>query len=155
SMRALEPASLKLRISATADEAYLLRRKLRCWLDEVGVSRDEAFEIVTAVSEAFIKAVEHAQGPTSPPGRITAEGGAHQLTLAVHDHGAWRVEPRRPGGYGLLMMRTFMSAVEVHSATGSTTVTMRRELRVQDGARSGRERPRAAKPVPVAGELEV
>jgi len=153
-MRALEPASLKLRIPATAAEAYLLRRRLRIWLDEAGVSPDEAFEIVTAVSEAFINAVEHAQDPTSPQVDVKAEVIDHQLTLAVHDHGAWRIEPRRPGGYGLLLMRTFMSAVEVHSATGSTTVTMRRELRVPDEESSERERPRAAKPVPVAGELE-
>ncbi|HWQ01276.1 MAG TPA: ATP-binding protein [Gaiellaceae bacterium] len=129
-MGALEPASLKLRIPANADRASTLRRRLRAWLEEAGVSRDEAFEIVTAVSEAFINAVEHAQDPSSPQIEITAEVVDDHVTLAVRDHGSWRAEPRRTGGYGLLLMRTLMSAVEVHSATGATTVTMRRELRV-------------------------
>jgi anti-sigma regulatory factor (Ser/Thr protein kinase) len=128
---AAEPASLELRIAANADRAYTLRRQLRAWLEEAGVSRDEAFEIVTAVSEAFINAVEHAQDPSSPQIDVTAEVVDNQVTLAVHDRGSWRAEPRRPGGYGLLLMRTFMSAVEVHSAAGATTVTMRRELRAR------------------------
>jgi anti-sigma regulatory factor (Ser/Thr protein kinase) len=132
-MRAPEPTSLELRLLANANQAHRLRRRLRGWLDRAGVSRDETFEIVAAVSEAFINAVEHAQDPSSPQIDVTAEVVDHHVTLAVHDRGSWRVEPRRPGGHGLLIMRTFMSSVEVQSATGSTTVTMRRELRVPAG----------------------
>ena len=117
-----EPASLELRIPANADRAYTLRRQLRAWLEEAGVSRDEAFEIVTAVSEAFINAVEHAQDPSSPQIDVTAEVVDNQVTLAVHDRGSWRADPRRPGGYGLLLMRTFMDDVKYNSTGNRCTM---------------------------------
>ena len=141
SVRALEnqPASLRLRIPGDADRAFPLRQRLRGWLEDAGVSRDEAAEIVTAASEAFINAVEHPQRPTSPEIDVTAEVLDHHVKLVVRDHGSWREQPRRPGGYGLLLMRTFMSAVEVHSASGTTTVTMRRDLRAPDEGTSRRE----------------
>src|SRR5262245_39891744 len=131
-MRAIQPASLELKFPANAGRAISVRRRLRVWLDQVGVSQDEAFEIVTAVSEAFVNAVEHAQNPSSPQIDVTAVVTDGGVMLAVRDHGSWRKEPRRPGGYGLLLMRTFMSTVEVHSASGTTTVTMWRELRGAD-----------------------
>jgi anti-sigma regulatory factor (Ser/Thr protein kinase) len=91
-MGALEPASLKLRIPANADRAYTLRRRLRAWLEEAGVSREEAFEIVTAVSEAFINAVEHAQDPSSPQIDVTAEVVDDHVTLAVRDRDPARTD---------------------------------------------------------------
>jgi anti-sigma regulatory factor (Ser/Thr protein kinase) len=127
-VRALEHAALELRLPGRPGSAARLRERLRPWLGELGASDDEIFEMVIAVSEAFVNAVEHPRNPSLD--RIDVEGRVvdHTVTVSVRDYGSWQHERLRPGGNGFLLMRMLMDAVEVDSWLGGTTVTLQRRL---------------------------
>ena len=134
-MRGPEPAPLQLRLQARPELAAAMRRRIRIWLGEHGATEDEIFGVLTAVSEAFVNAVEHPQNPTLD--RIDVDGAVVDglLTLRLHDSGAWQHRRLRPGGNGFPLMRGLMDAVEVERRPSGTTVTMRKRLtgRVQPG----------------------
>lgn len=127
-MRGPEPAPLQLRLQAQPERAAGLRRRIRIWLGEHGATEDEIFAVLTAVSEAFVNAVEHPQNPALD--RIDVDGTVVHglLTLEIHDSGAWQHRRLRPGGNGYPLMRGLMDAVEVERRPSGSTVTMRKRL---------------------------
>ena len=132
-MQALEPASLELRLEARPDVAAPLRRDLRTWLRDQGVTSAVISDVVSAVSEAFANAVEHPTGRRL--GRIDVEARLVQETVIarVRDYGSWQTRRLRPGGNGFLLMRALMDAVELDCRPDGTAVTMRRQLRYGRG----------------------
>jgi anti-sigma regulatory factor (Ser/Thr protein kinase) len=100
------------------------------WLEEAGVTKREAFEVVLAVTEAFANAVEHPEEPrlqlVDVEGRITN----HAVTISIRDSGNWDGEqtPTEEGGLGLVMMEALMDTVGFECYADGTTVTMRRRL---------------------------
>jgi anti-sigma regulatory factor (Ser/Thr protein kinase) len=127
-VRALEHASLELRLRARPEVAAGLRRHLRTWLGRHGATGDEIFAILTATSEAFVNAVEHPRDPSLD--RIDVDGAIADgaVTLTVRDYGLWQDRRLRPGGHGFLLMRELMDAVEIDGRPDGTTITMRRRL---------------------------
>jgi anti-sigma regulatory factor (Ser/Thr protein kinase) len=102
-----------------------LRRGLSAFLDTVGLSDDEFYDLILAVSEAATNAVEHAQHPTEPFFDVSAEVDDGRVTIVVHDHGRW-LPPRSSlyRGRGLAMMRV-LADTTVEAGTHGTTVTIR------------------------------
>jgi len=127
-MRGPEPAPLQLRLQARPEFAARLRRRIRIWLGEHGATENEIFAALTAVSEAFVNAVEHPRNPTLD--RIDVDGTVVDglVILEIHDSGAWQHRRLRPGGNGFPLMRALMDSVEVERRPSGTTVTMRKRL---------------------------
>jgi anti-sigma regulatory factor (Ser/Thr protein kinase) len=102
-----------------------LRRGLSAFLDTIGLSDDEFYDLILAASEAATNAVEHAQHPTEPFFDVSAEVDDGRVTIVVHDHGRW-LPPRSSlyRGRGLAMMRV-LADTTVEAGTHGTTVTIR------------------------------
>ncbi len=128
------------------------RRVLSSWLARVcgrgtgpahaAAAVDDATEdLVFAVSEAVTNCVDHAYR-SGEPGAIRLvghldddcdrdDGGAsREVTVAVSDEGAWCEPATEPGhrGRGLSMMRASVTAFDLVSGVGGTTVTLTQRL---------------------------
>jgi anti-sigma regulatory factor (Ser/Thr protein kinase) len=124
-----EGVSLRLRLQARPESAYLLRERLRLWLDELGAEASETFDISIASTEAFANALEHPCDPTDSTIDVHATALAGSIAVTVRDRGTWRAERRRQeGGFGLDLMRSLMDAIEIDAQPQGTSITLRRQL---------------------------
>ena len=130
---------LDLTLPAEPEALAPLRRRLGAWLAHTGAGRDEAYDIVLATCEAAANAIEHAYGPGEAQFGVTARAADSEVTVEVHDQGAWRDQrdPRR--GRGLTVMRELMDEVSVNSEGAGTNVRLSRRLR--RAPQLGRARP--------------
>jgi serine phosphatase RsbU (regulator of sigma subunit)/anti-sigma regulatory factor (Ser/Thr protein kinase) len=129
-VRALPRADrLDLTLPAEPEALAPLRRRLGGWLAHKGVAHDAAYDIVLATCEAAANAIEHAYGPGEARFGVTAWAADSEVTVEVHDRGAWRDQrdPRR--GRGFQVMRELMDEVSVNSDGGGTNVRLSRRLR--------------------------
>jgi anti-sigma regulatory factor (Ser/Thr protein kinase) len=116
-------------LQARADSAQLLRQRLYLWLDELGATNDEIFDVSLACTEAFANAIEHPHRPTADVIDVEGTIGNGAIAISVRDYGSWRQHRERAqGGYGFPLMRQLMHTVEVHSEPEGTMITMKRQL---------------------------
>jgi anti-sigma regulatory factor (Ser/Thr protein kinase) len=137
---AFDASRTRFEVELDADPSVLagLRRRLRGWLIRRGFDRDEASEVLLAVSEACNNAVEHAYGGSHGLLRVTAEVQAGELEIIVEDRGSWReVEPRDDRGRGMLLIRRLMDSADFQSDHRGTRAVLRR--RVPAGRRRDEE----------------
>jgi anti-sigma regulatory factor (Ser/Thr protein kinase) len=121
---------LRLRYRARPSALAAARASLREWLELVGASEQEAYEIVVACNEACTNSIEH---PLRRPGadffELDADCGAEELELVVRDFGRWRDRgPLGDRGRGLAFIAELMDSVEVSPSEQGTEVRMRRRL---------------------------
>ena len=124
--------SLRLRLQAHSESTSLLRQRLYLWLDELGATGDEIFDVALASTEAFANAVEH---PREPHVRVIDVDGSldgRTITVTVRDYGSWNHKWQRKegeeGGYGLPLIRRLMGRVELDTQSEGTTIRMQRQL---------------------------
>jgi anti-anti-sigma factor len=125
-----------LRLELPADSVSLrgAREEIRRWLEDEGLGRAEAADVVLAASEALSNSAEHAYPPGEPPSRAgvsveLSRDARDALTVVVRDRGRWKP----PGdaahrGRGLPLMRALMETVDVASGHHGTVVRMRRRI---------------------------
>ena len=120
---------LRLFLGGDPSEAKRLRNDLRAWLLESGVNGTAGYDIVLAVNEAFINAVEHPVDRTSSTIEVTAEFAGREITVRIRDDGQWQ-EDLDPGRnhYGHNVMRTVMTDVTTRRTPTGTQVTLRKVL---------------------------
>jgi anti-sigma regulatory factor (Ser/Thr protein kinase) len=119
-----------------------LRRELSSFLTTSGLSDDEFYDLLLAVSEAASNAVEHAQHPRQPFIDVVAEVDAGTITITVRDHGQWlRPVKSAHRGRGLSMMRVLADTTVATGCSG-TTVTIRKHTAATAAATE--ETPRAS-----------
>ncbi len=124
----LAPGPLDIVVPARPHVLGSLRRRLRAWLRQRGVSDRDIAAITLAASEACANAIEHAYGPDEATFELWANRTEDSIELEVRDSGRWR-EPRGTDrGRGLELMRTYMDAVEIRSEGDGTTVAMSKRL---------------------------
>jgi anti-sigma regulatory factor (Ser/Thr protein kinase) len=113
------------RLRTVESSVTALRRSLTAFLDTIGLSDDEFYDVILAASEAASNAVEHAQHPAEPFFDVSAEVDDGQVTIVVQDYGRW-LPPRSSlyRGRGLAMMRV-LADTTVEAGTHGTTVTIR------------------------------
>jgi anti-sigma regulatory factor (Ser/Thr protein kinase) len=113
--------------------ASLVRGRLRRWLAGMRWPRDDADDLVIAVSEAVSNSVEHAYPDPREAGVIVIEATEEtfprrlrRIVVTVRDHGRWRPVPEDPGyrGRGLAMMRAVTDWVDIENGTAGTTVRL-------------------------------
>jgi anti-sigma regulatory factor (Ser/Thr protein kinase) len=121
--------SLQLRLQSRPESALLLRQRLCLWLDELGASEEEAFDLSLASTEAFANAIEHPQEPRADVIDVEGSLSDGKITVTVRDYGSWREQRQREeGGYGFLLMHQLMGRVEVDAQPGGTTIALQRQL---------------------------
>lgn len=124
-------AGIAMRLTAVAPTASIVRERVRRWLGPLGWPAHALDDVVLAVHEAVMNAVDHAYlamdvGDVEVSGVVLVDRGGARAKVTVRDHGRWRTPPREPGhrGRGLLVMRGCMSEVDIRTGDGGTEVTM-------------------------------
>jgi len=130
----LEPADAQLTLRLSADPVVLtaLRRRITRFLDAVGATAQERYEITLTICEAAANAIEHAYGPADAEFELDVTIEDREVRATVRDGGRWR-EPRRGDaegtrGRGLGIIQGLMDNVEVSRTDAGTTVSMSRKL---------------------------
>lgn len=120
------PAELALRLPAEPRVLSEVRRTLRRWLHERGVSAEVLSEVTIAVNEACTNAIEHAYSPAPADFELEARADDDELTVIVRDSGSWRTPRGQNRGRGLKIIEAAMDHVEVDRSPTGTTLLMRR-----------------------------
>ena len=129
---------LSLRLPADPPVLSSLRRTLRRWLEALGATEMEAYDVLVAVTEAAANAVEHAYGPGDASFDVEATvSDEGEVCMVVRDQGRWRPPRGHNRGRGTLLMQEMMDHFEVATGDDGTEVRMRRRL----------EKPRQGAPV--------
>ena len=132
-MRAVALVETPLTLSLPAEPRVLVqvRGALRRWLRESEVPSTAEHDILVACGEACANVVQHAYGAVPGEMEVSAELVDGWVELTIRDHGEWRQEADRGGGWGLQLIEGLMDSVEVERTADGTQITMRR--RVQGG----------------------
>ncbi|MEV6071296.1 SpoIIE family protein phosphatase [Nocardia sp. NPDC052001] len=125
-----QPGPLEIDFRADPGELAPVRHALRDWLTSCGLDAQQISDVVIAIGEACVNAVEHGHRDR-PAGviRLRATALADQLWLRVTDSGTWKnPDPvatavgRR--GRGIALMRGLMDRVTIVPGRTGTTVEM-------------------------------
>jgi signal transduction histidine kinase/serine phosphatase RsbU (regulator of sigma subunit)/CheY-like chemotaxis protein len=120
-------ARLTLTLALDASSLAGLRVELRRWLAAVGAGEDEVADIVLAVSEGAMNAIEH----SSATADLTVTGVALDgwVSIEIADGGRWHApHGGRARGHGLTIMRSVMDDMRIDRAASGTTLQLRRRL---------------------------
>jgi serine phosphatase RsbU (regulator of sigma subunit)/anti-sigma regulatory factor (Ser/Thr protein kinase) len=119
------PDRLRLRLPARPQSLTIMRRALRRWFSDHGLSSMMVDAALVTVGEAASNAVEHA-GSAWFELDASIESGV--LEFEVRDEGRWRL-PRGEGrGRGMHIMEHVAESVEISNGEGGTTVGIRHVL---------------------------
>jgi anti-sigma regulatory factor (Ser/Thr protein kinase)/putative methionine-R-sulfoxide reductase with GAF domain len=120
---------LVLRLPAEPLVLSSLRRTLRHWLEGLGATETETYDVLVAVTEAAANSVEHAYGPVDAGFDVEAEmSDEGEVCLVVRDQGRWRPPRGHNRGRGTLLMQELMDHFEVTTGEEGTEVRMRLRL---------------------------
>jgi anti-sigma regulatory factor (Ser/Thr protein kinase) len=125
----LDGAPLHIEVPAEPAVLVQIRLAVRRWLRDAGVDDEVAGEVLIACGEACNNVVEQAYGGVPGSLELDVRMGAGMIEVVVRDHGEWRPEMNRGGGWGLRLARSVMDEVEVRRMRYGTEVVMRREAR--------------------------
>ena len=127
--RFLPEPGMQLRLDRKPEQAGELRVRLQAWLQEVGATPEEIFDVTLACSEAFANAIEHPMNANDTAIEVQGTVSHGELMLTIRDYGGWRDHRlREEGGLGLPLMRSLMGSVDVKRRADGTTVILRRRL---------------------------
>jgi DNA-binding response OmpR family regulator/serine phosphatase RsbU (regulator of sigma subunit)/anti-sigma regulatory factor (Ser/Thr protein kinase) len=122
-------------VEASAANYAPLRHRLREWLGELGVDLQLEQDIVLAVGEALVNAIEHGSNQLNAAQVVTVEAfvDGRELVVGVTDGGQWNADTTRSRrmntrGRGLVLMYALMDEVDIRRSRQGTTVVMRRRL---------------------------
>jgi anti-sigma regulatory factor (Ser/Thr protein kinase) len=125
----MEPR-IDLDLTAEPSEARRLRDELRRWLTQAGINGSTGHDITLSAVEAFTNSVKHPVDRATPEIHVHGHIAADAVTVAVEDDGHWRRPDRTrdSGGFGLALMKSFMTSVHIDRAEHGTRVVLRRTL---------------------------
>jgi anti-sigma regulatory factor (Ser/Thr protein kinase) len=116
-------------VAAHPSRLVELRRRFGAWLTAQGADRSEVNDIVLAVHEACMNAVEHAYGPADAEIEVVARIEGDLVEVTVSDSGSWRPARNEHRGRGQAIMSSVMDEVTTETGTRGSTVRLRRRLR--------------------------
>lgn len=131
-----EDAPLVLAVEASPSNLRRVRRAVRALATRHGVAAQRAEEIVLAVGEAALNAVEHAY--RGRPGRVAVRGErvGDTLTVSVRDFGQWRAPQEEGRGRGTGMMQGFSDDLKTYTSPAGRLVTISWRLAERSAASS-------------------
>ena len=119
------------------------RRIFRDYMEELGVDRDDAHDVVLALDEACTNVIRHAFPQGDESFRLQAQLSDGEVVVVVEDEGVGLpsedivVTPRLPdpeatSGRGMQIIRELMTSVQVETAPHrqGTRLEMRKDLRM-------------------------
>jgi len=117
-----ETAQLNVRCAADGDRPRLIRHAVDSFLQIYKIDRATRDDIIMAVGEALINAVEHAYGDEA---HGSLELHAHlkdtDLEVEVKDDGRFLFRPSHEGrGFGLRIIKAIALRVEIDRTSGTT-----------------------------------
>ncbi|MGQ0572038.1 MAG: SpoIIE family protein phosphatase [Armatimonadota bacterium] len=117
-------APLFFSVPAVPENLWRVRRAVRAFAERGGVMKGRAEDIVMAVGEAALNAVEHAYEIGS--GNATVHGEQHDnvLTITVRDFGKWKAPIERGRGRGIRIMKSFADTVTTSTGPTGTAVEL-------------------------------
>jgi serine/threonine-protein kinase RsbW len=124
----LDRPHLHFKVPAAPAQLPILRTCLRDWTRDIGMSAEQANDVVLAADEALTNAVEHAYA--GRPGAVVlfaaCDRDSNAARVVVSDHGTWRPPPADPGmrGRGLHIMRGLSTSFTLRHDVEGTTVVM-------------------------------
>ncbi|HEV8338963.1 MAG TPA: SpoIIE family protein phosphatase [bacterium] len=129
-------APLTFAVEASPASLRRIRRSVRALALRHGVSAQRADEIVLAVGEAALNAVEHAY--RGRPGRVAVRGEriGDTLTVSVRDFGQWQAPQEQGRGRGTSVMRGFSDTFKTYRSPAGTLVEISWRLRERSAASS-------------------
>ncbi len=122
---ALAGELMTLRLPAEARVLVDVRQAMRRWLQAEGVPSGAEDEILVACGEACANVVQHAYPAAAGDLEVSARRTEGVIEVTVRDHGQWRPEADRGGGWGLKLMSSLMESVQVERTAYGTVVRMR------------------------------
>jgi len=124
-----EPAA-QLSVPAHPVRLRDVRQWLQAWLRGNGLAGDRAEDLVLAVHEAGMNAVEHAYGLAGGMLDVQARRVGANVEVRVSDAGRWREGDHRKGerGRGETLMRRLVDDVDVERDARGTRVRLRVRL---------------------------
>jgi signal transduction histidine kinase/serine phosphatase RsbU (regulator of sigma subunit) len=128
--RRLTAPEAGLLIPAEAERLRDARRWLEAWLRGNDLSGPRATDLLLAVHEAAMNAVEHAYGPRPGEVELRASRVGTRVEVAVRDAGRWRERtPRqRDRGRGAGLMAALVDEASFERTDAGTTVRLRTEV---------------------------
>ncbi|WP_225448637.1 SpoIIE family protein phosphatase [Streptacidiphilus sp. P02-A3a] len=122
------PAPLEVSFPAESSQLAPVRRELRGWLAQCGLSVPTIQNVLVAAGEACANAIEHGHRHAAGASiRLHAAATVDDLTLTIADSGQWK-EPKPElnahRGRGITLMRAMMQHVTITSGEAGTTVDM-------------------------------
>jgi serine phosphatase RsbU (regulator of sigma subunit)/anti-sigma regulatory factor (Ser/Thr protein kinase) len=125
---ALSERPLTLRLPAEPRMLVQVRDALRRWLRESHVPNAAESDILIACGEACANVVQHAYGTRPGDMEVSAQLVDGVVEMTIRDHGAWRPEADRGGGWGLQLIEGLMEYVDVGRDAEGTEIRMRRRV---------------------------
>jgi anti-sigma regulatory factor (Ser/Thr protein kinase) len=113
-------------IPAEPERLREVRRWLEAWLRGNELAGPRGGDLVLAVHEAAMNAVEHAYGPGAGTVEVRVARAGARVEAEVRDTGRWRDAAARGNrGRGLPLMRALVDEMTVERGDGGTAVRMR------------------------------
>jgi serine/threonine-protein kinase RsbW len=121
--------TLSLTIPRRAIALADVRTRLRVWLGDCGLQREDAEEFLVAVGEACANAILHAPAHSAAPIEVSGSCLDDQVEVRVTNEDGWRPKTEREdGGYGLAVMERLSDDLKIEQQPQATTITLRRSL---------------------------
>jgi anti-sigma regulatory factor (Ser/Thr protein kinase) len=123
------PRPLELRVRSNVQSMDVVRDALRAWLEGAPLDRSGAEDVVLATWEACANAIEHAVDPAEDVVSVCAELASDRVRISVADTGTWAPPSgREDRGFGLRLMGSLSTSVDVSRAAEGTTVTIEKTI---------------------------
>jgi anti-sigma regulatory factor (Ser/Thr protein kinase) len=132
-VRSLERLGTPAHLTLTPDAEALsaLRRMLRRWLDEIGVSEPESEDIVMAANEAWENAIEHGNAFSRAPIDVELALVAEDVVITVRDAGSPGGPSDPDRGRGIELMRALTDEATVELGPFGGIVRLRKRVAVR------------------------
>lgn len=140
-----EVDALSIELTIDSDPAALapVRKSIEELCVRSGFPTEQAAEVGLSVNEALANIIRHAyDGRTDRPISIAAQAQDGKVTIRLRDWGSGVVppdppeqpEPLKPGGLGLVCMRSLMDTVQYLPQNDGMLLIMSRALRTSRGS---------------------
>jgi len=106
----------------------LVRQTFRTLAHRAGFPAQRTDALLVALGEAVTNAIEHAYGTSIGLIYVRGSYDKNGLTVEIEDRGQWRPSRQGPPGYGLMLMRALVDAVDIEREPGRTIVRLRATL---------------------------
>ena len=117
-------SELRIYRRANVNDARAIRQALRAFLNALDIEQSRCDDVITAVGETLVNAIEHGYNGSGGEVELFARLEAQGLLVDVYDRGSFIERSARPDrGLGLKIVRAIARAVSIDTSDG-TAISM-------------------------------